>query len=59
MSEARASQGPLQSLDEWEEFVVARYPEEGVTANKFDKDFRNYDDPARASVREFYRQNHQ
>ena len=39
MSHAPQSPGPLQSLDEWEDFVVARYPEEGVTANKLDKDF--------------------
>ncbi len=59
MSDTQKSAGPLQSLDEWEDFVVERYPEEGVTANKFDTDFRNYDDPKRATVREFYRQNHQ
>ncbi len=59
MSDVKKSAGPLQSLDEWEEFVVERYPEEGVTADKFDKDFRNYDNPARAGVREFYRQNHE
>jgi inositol oxygenase len=47
---------PLESLDEWEDDVLERYPEDGT--NKFGTEFRNYDDPARDSVREFYRQNH-
>jgi inositol oxygenase len=47
---------PLDSIEEWEDDVLERYPEEGT--NKFGKEFRNYDDPARDSVREFYRQNH-
>ena len=47
---------PLESLDEWEDDLLERYPEEGT--NKFGTEFRNYEDPARDSVREFYRQNH-
>ena len=47
---------PLESLDEWEDDLLERYPEEGT--NKFGTEFRNYDDPARDSAREFYRQNH-
>lgn len=40
----------------WEEFVVARvYPEPGTKAQS---DYRNYDAPARDTVREFYRENH-
>jgi len=58
MSESNAPDGPLNSLDEWEDDVLKRYPEEGGSANKFDKEFRDYDDPARESVREFYRLNH-
>ena len=40
--------------------MVVRYPEEGKPANaEKDKDaYRNYDHPARDSVREFYRLNH-
>jgi len=51
---------PLASLDDWEDFVVTRYPEEGVPADpEKDKDaYRNYDNPARDTVREFYRLNH-
>ena len=40
----------------WEEFVVASvYPEPGAKAKA---DYRNYDAPARDTVREFYRENH-
>lgn len=53
------SVGPLASLEQWEDDVVERYPEpEKPAANRFDQEFRNYEDPARASVREFYRLNH-
>ena len=45
---------PLHSLDEWEADVLKRYPEE-----KSREDFRNYDQPARDTVKEFYRLNHQ
>lgn len=46
---------PLESLEDWEDFVVERYPEPGVKAKD---DFRNYDSPTRDTVREFYRLNH-
>ena len=46
---------PLASLDDWEDEVVARYPEPGQKAKE---DYRNYDAPARDSVREFYRLHH-
>lgn len=40
----------------WEEFIEERvYPEPG---NKAREDYRNYDNPGRDTVREFYRQNH-
>lgn len=48
---------PLASLDEWEEAVLERYPEPDVPAKTKDA-FRNYEAPARDSVREFYRLNH-
>jgi inositol oxygenase len=63
MSE-RAPQGPLQNLEEWDDYVKARYAEAAPTNSGFTDpakkkdDFRNYAAPARASVREFYRQNH-
>jgi inositol oxygenase len=50
---------PLDSIEEWEDDVLARYPETDYTPNNKDKDaFRNYDNPARDCVREFYRLNH-
>src|SRR5919112_6570903 len=48
---------PLVSLDEWEEAVLERYPEPDMPA-KSKEEYRNYDDPARDTVREFYRLNH-
>ena len=48
---------PLASLDVWEEAVLERYPEPGVPA-KSKEEFRNYEDPGRDTVREFYRLNH-
>ena len=47
---------PLESLDDWEDFVADRYPEDGTKKAK--DEYRNYDDPARDTVREFYRLNH-
>jgi len=46
---------PLKSLEDWEESVLHRYPQPGEKAKE---DYRNYDHPARDSVREFYRLNH-
>ena len=48
---------PLASLDEWEEAVLQRYPEPDKPAKSKD-DFRNYEEPGRDTVREFYRLNH-
>ena len=39
----------------WEEDLKRRYPQ----PNKPESNFRNYDDPARDTVKEFYRLNHQ
>jgi len=61
------SHSPLQSLEEWEDFLKARYPEPGTTPaqpfqatdpEKKKAEFRNYEADARPTVREFYRQNH-
>jgi inositol oxygenase len=52
-----AEVNPLQSIEQWEDDVLVRYPEAGVPAK--DKEaFRNYDSPERDTVREFYRLNH-
>lgn len=54
---AMNEQSPLHRLDEWEDFVEnSLYPEPGA---KKREDYRNYDNPARDTVREFYRLNHQ
>lgn len=45
----------LQSEEIWEEDLRARYPESG---NKTKEEYRNYQDPQRDTVREFYRLNH-
>ncbi len=44
---------PLQSLEEWDEFVATRYRE-----GKSEDEFRNYSADANPGVTEFYRQNH-
>lgn len=56
MTHSTDATNPLRSLDEWEDDVVARYP---VPGQKAKEDYRNYDAPARDSVREFYRLHHQ
>lgn len=48
---------PLQSIEQWEEDILQRYPEAGVPA-KAREQYRNYDHPERDTVREFYRLNH-
>ena len=54
-----SERNPLQSLDEWEDFVLERYPEPGTIATaKSTEEYRNYDEPGRDTVREFYRLNH-
>ncbi|MFM7839772.1 MAG: inositol oxygenase family protein [Chitinophagaceae bacterium] len=50
---------PLKSLDEWEDAVLERYPDpEAIAASKGTEAYRNYEAPARDTVREFYRLNH-
>src|SRR5688572_12154872 len=67
------SKTPLSNLEEWEDFLKIRYPEneasgagpatsgpfQATDANKAKEQFRNYEAEARPSVREFYRLNHQ
>ncbi|MDX1952254.1 MAG: inositol oxygenase family protein [Verrucomicrobiota bacterium] len=52
--------GPMQSLEEWEDFMKDRYPEpfKATDPEKKKEQFRNYELDARPSVREFYRLNH-
>nr|MDQ3394629.1 inositol oxygenase [Bacteroidota bacterium] len=46
---------PLKNIDMWEEDLLLRYPE---NPEKAKKEFRNYDNPERDTVKEFYRLNH-
>jgi inositol oxygenase len=55
MNDSNPLAGPLGRLDDWEECVAQRYP---TPEHKAAADYRNYDQPARATVREFYRLNH-
>ena len=48
------SNQPLSNLEEWEDFLKERYPNQPKTREQF----RNYEANARPSVREFYRLNH-
>ncbi|HVX51782.1 MAG TPA: inositol oxygenase family protein [Chitinophagaceae bacterium] len=50
---------PLASLDEWEEDLLKRYPDpEAIVQGKKTDEYRNYEAPARDTVREFYKLNH-
>ena len=50
---------PLARLDEWEDDLLQRYPDpDSLAQAKSKEEFRNYDDPARDTVKEFYRLNH-
>src|SRR4029079_3394358 len=54
--ESAAESTEPNALHAWEEFIEEQvYPEPGTKAKE---DYRNYDNPARETVREFYRQNH-
>jgi inositol oxygenase len=55
MNSQGESESPLRRLEDWEDFVEARYP---VPGGKPREDYRNYDAPARDTVRDFYRLNH-
>jgi inositol oxygenase len=54
--EIDTSTAKYDALHAWEKFVEDQvYPEPGMKARE---DYRNYDDPGRDTVREFYRENH-
>lgn len=57
--------GPLKNLEEWDDFVKARYPEDDAAppaavqdSSKKPEEFRNYSETTPPRVREFYRLNH-
>jgi inositol oxygenase len=50
---------PLNNLDEWEDDLLRRYPDpELIAKGKTTTEYRNYENPERDTVREFYRLNH-
>lgn len=50
---------PLSSLDVWEDDVLTRYPDpESIATSKNTEEYRQYDNPERDTVKEFYRLNH-
>lgn len=50
---------PLNSLDEWEDDLLKRYPDpEQIATSKSTEEYRNYEEPVRDTVKEFYRLNH-
>ena len=56
MSESTKGVTPHQVGEAWEEFVQEQvYPEPGTKAKE---DYRNYENPARETVRAFYEENH-
>jgi inositol oxygenase len=52
-AEPRSESQPLQDLDDWEEFLLDRYPRPDEKSA-----FRDYGENVRPGVREFYRLNH-
>jgi inositol oxygenase len=48
---------PLSSIEVWEDDVLERYPTPESTF-KAKEEYRNYDNPVRDTVREFYKLNH-
>jgi inositol oxygenase len=52
-SSSKRDPQPLADLEEWEDFVLERYPEPETKTT-----FRDYGENVRPGVREFYRQNH-
>lgn len=57
---APENNSPLNHLDEWEKDILNRYPDPSeIATNKATEAFRNYEEPTRDTVKEFYRLNHQ
>ncbi len=54
--QSAAESDSQNALQAWEEFIEEQvYPKPGAKAAE---DYRNYDNPARDTVRKFYQQNH-
>src|SRR4051812_968598 len=51
--------GPLKTLEEWDDDVLRRYPDPTeIATSKATEEYRNYDSPVRDTVKEFYKLNH-
>lgn len=60
MEPTSIANAPLANLDEWEDDLLRRYPDpESIATGKSTEEYRNYEAPARDTVKEFYRLNHQ
>jgi inositol oxygenase len=55
---AQGKTGPMNHLDDWEDFLKARYAEPPTTTMASREGFRNHRAEARPSVKEFYHLNH-
>lgn len=49
---------PLERLDDWDDFVAELYPTPAESGGKRREDYRDFERPARDTVREFYLLNH-
>lgn len=59
MSENNLETRLFNGLDEWEEDLLRRYPDpDAIATAKSADEYRNYEKPARDTVKEFYRLNH-
>ena len=59
INSAEENNSPLHNIDEWEDDVLNRYPDPStINKDKEQKEFRNYEETVKDSVKEFYRLNH-
>src|SRR5881392_1288118 len=50
---------PLESLDEWEDDLLNRYPDpDAIVQNRTKEEYRDYENTTRDTVKEFYKLNH-
>ena len=59
MNNQHANQNSFEDLELWEDDLLRRYPDpDAIAHSKTKEEYRNYEEPARDSVKEFYRLNH-
>jgi len=50
---------PLESLDEWEDDLLNRYPDpDAIVQNRTKEEYRDYENTTKDTVKEFYKLNH-